>query len=82
MTWGVHGRGARHGLWSVHFAPDGLRGWAVGDFGTILATTDGGKTWAEPQLPYERWPAPWFWVAILPGLGLLLVAFRSRRQAA
>jgi photosystem II stability/assembly factor-like uncharacterized protein len=29
---------------SVFFA-DGQRGWAVGEFGTILATKDGGKSW-------------------------------------
>lgn len=29
---------------SIHFA-DLQRGWAVGEFGAILATEDGGKTW-------------------------------------
>jgi photosystem II stability/assembly factor-like uncharacterized protein len=33
-------------LRGVSLNPDGLRGWAVGTDGAILATTDGGKTWA------------------------------------
>lgn len=35
-------------LKSTHFAADGQRGWAVGFYGTILRTQDGGGTWA-PQ---------------------------------
>lgn len=30
---------------AVHFHAEGLRGWAVGNNGTILATHDGGQTW-------------------------------------
>jgi hypothetical protein len=30
----------------VQFQPDGQRGWTVGADGTILATADGGKSWA------------------------------------
>jgi len=30
---------------------DNLRGWAVGDSGTILATTDGGESWAAQTSP-------------------------------
>ena len=33
-------------LTSVTFAADGQRGWAVGQGGTILATTNGGTAWA------------------------------------
>ncbi|MCZ6574991.1 MAG: YCF48-related protein [Gammaproteobacteria bacterium] len=32
-------------LQAVHFV-DAERGWAVGDGGTVLATTDGGRTWS------------------------------------
>lgn len=32
-------------LLDIRFAPDGLTGFAVGGFGLILKTTDGGKTW-------------------------------------
>ncbi len=31
-------------LQAVHFV-DAERGWAVGDGGTVLATTDSGRTW-------------------------------------
>jgi photosystem II stability/assembly factor-like uncharacterized protein len=32
-------------LCSVTFTADGIRGWAVGTGGTIVATVDGGNTW-------------------------------------
>jgi len=38
-------------------------GWAVGDGGTIVHTEDGGQTWRRQG--YRRWPAPWFWVALV-----------------
>ncbi len=40
-------------LTALDFVADGLRGWAVGSRGTILATTDGGQTW-EPQASGTR----------------------------
>ena len=33
----------------IQFLADGLRGWAVGDKGTILATTNGGETWTKQE---------------------------------
>ncbi|MES2938617.1 MAG: YCF48-related protein [Pseudomonadota bacterium] len=33
------------GLRSLHMAADGLKGWAVGDGGTVIATIDGGNLW-------------------------------------
>src|SRR5918911_5069311 len=36
--------GANH-LFGVAFAPDALHGWAVGSYGEILKTADGGRTW-------------------------------------
>jgi len=33
-------------LWGVFFLPDGRNGWAVGDAGTIVHTTDAGVSWA------------------------------------
>ncbi len=35
-------------LYDVFFA-DGLSGWIVGDYGTVLHTTDGGKSWNLSQ---------------------------------
>jgi photosystem II stability/assembly factor-like uncharacterized protein len=43
-TWKIHKTGQALPLHGVHFA-DEKRGWAVGDLGLILATTDGGQTW-------------------------------------
>lgn len=33
-----------------YFYPDGKSGWAVGDGGTVLNTSDDGKTWAEKNI--------------------------------
>jgi photosystem II stability/assembly factor-like uncharacterized protein len=43
-TWQMFKTGQPLPLYAVHFI-DEKRGWAAGEFGTILATTDGGKTW-------------------------------------
>ena len=42
-------------LTAVAFA-DATHGWAVGDDGTILATTDGGATWTAAELGHDAWP--------------------------
>jgi len=34
-------------LWGIAVAADGRDGWAVGDYGKILATEDGGEHWAQ-----------------------------------
>lgn len=38
-------RGPLPDLHAVHFDADGLYGWIVGEYATILATTNGGETW-------------------------------------
>ena len=43
-TWEMHKTGQPVPLHAVYFLDD-KRGWAAGELGTILATTDGGKTW-------------------------------------
>lgn len=45
----MHG-GKLQDLYSVAFAADGSRGWAVGDRGTIFRTDDRGATWREQKL--------------------------------
>lgn len=37
-------------LWDVHFINDQI-GWAVGDAGTILKSTDGGESWKPQSSP-------------------------------
>ncbi len=44
QSWQVQKTGQSLPLHGVYFL-DIQRGWAVGDFGCILGTTDGGKTW-------------------------------------
>jgi photosystem II stability/assembly factor-like uncharacterized protein len=46
-TWQAATSPAAVTLTGVSFAPDGLRGWAVGHDALILATTDGGQTWRK-----------------------------------
>lgn len=52
-TWETQRIGHPVPLNAVHFA-DEKHGWAVGDLGTILATTDGGKTWAVQTCGGQR----------------------------
>jgi photosystem II stability/assembly factor-like uncharacterized protein len=39
-------------LYAVSF-PDAQHGWTVGEFGTILATADGGRTWRQQRAPVD-----------------------------
>jgi photosystem II stability/assembly factor-like uncharacterized protein len=52
-TWTVHKTGQSLPLNAVYFFDD-KRGWAVGEFGCILATGDGGKTWAVQRRGGQR----------------------------
>ena len=69
-NWAPQTSNATENLLSVAFV-DHQRGWAVGDRGTILATADGGASWGDPRLPYDKWPAPWYYLTLL-GVGLLI----------
>jgi photosystem II stability/assembly factor-like uncharacterized protein len=53
QRWEVLRTGMPLPLNAIHFA-DPLHGWAVGEFGTILATADGGKTWSVRQRGGQR----------------------------
>jgi photosystem II stability/assembly factor-like uncharacterized protein/tetratricopeptide (TPR) repeat protein len=44
QTWQTHPTGQPLPLHGLYFH-DGQHGWAVGELGCILATTDGGRTW-------------------------------------
>ena len=69
-SWAPQTSNTTEGLSSVAFV-DAQRGWAVGSKGTILATADGGASWDNPRLPYDKWPAPWYYLTLL-GVGLLI----------
>jgi photosystem II stability/assembly factor-like uncharacterized protein len=44
--WYAQPSGTTNSLWGVFFLPDGRNGWAVGDAGTIMHTTDAGASWS------------------------------------
>lgn len=48
LTWQTFHTRQNIPLRAIHFADD-LHGWAVGEFGTILATEDGGQTWQRQR---------------------------------
>jgi len=50
--WEIQNSGVSVTLWDVCFV-DSLQGWAVGDSATIIATTDGGKTWIRQTTPVD-----------------------------
>jgi len=50
--WEVQESGVANSLNDVCFV-DSLYGWAVGDSGTIIATTDGGNTWTRQVNPVD-----------------------------
>jgi photosystem II stability/assembly factor-like uncharacterized protein len=51
-AWEAQSSGTLAWLRAVYFV-DEDRGWAVGSKGTLLATTDGGRTWAVRRAPTE-----------------------------
>ncbi|HEY1397050.1 YCF48-related protein, partial [Roseateles sp.] len=71
LPWGVR---------SGYIGADGQRGWAVGDGGLLLTTSDGGKTWTDPRV-YARYPAPWYWLALLLSVPMFLRSWRLFTQA-
>lgn len=55
----------------------GGSGSALGAGGIRYATQDGGRNWQPQAARYQRWPAPWLWLAWLLGLlGLAAAALR------
>ncbi len=53
QTWKVVRTGQTLPLHGIYFT-DEQHGWAVGELGTITATTDGGKTWQAQQRGGQR----------------------------
>jgi photosystem II stability/assembly factor-like uncharacterized protein len=80
-TWEMQAVPYAAALNAVTAASDGLHAWAVGDDGTLLATRDGGTSWfrqlrstdgSESARAYVRFPAPWFYLALITSLILFL----------
>ena len=78
-SWAPQASGTSNYLRSVQFLDKGLRGWAVGLYGTILRTTNGGKTWQNSLAPYQRYPAPWYYLSWLLIAGLLAPTLRREK---
>ena len=53
--WVSQNSGTNAGLFSVHFPMNILTGYAVGDNGTILKTTDGGTNWVIQSSDTTYW---------------------------
>ena len=51
-AWTARDSGVSNTLLDVHFL-DAARGWAVGQGGAIVATTDGGQTWTRQDSGFE-----------------------------
>src|SRR5207237_4932210 len=52
-TWETQPTGQSLPLHALHFR-DAESGWAVGDLGTVLGTTDGGRTWTVQRRGGQR----------------------------
>src|SRR5439155_25149882 len=52
-SWEVRSTAQHMPLHGVFFV-DGQHGWAVGELGTVVATTDGGKTWTPQRRGGQR----------------------------
>ena len=59
QTWALHETGQSLPIASLEFS-DAEHGWAVGALGTILGTSDGGRTWQALRAPGRQ--AAWFGV--------------------
>lgn len=68
---------------SVAIGQDGQTAWAIGYPPALLHTGDGGATWAAMPWPlnYQRYPAPWFWLALLPAAFCLRMSVRVDRAS-
>lgn len=77
QTWTPQNSGTQVLLNSIAFQANGEQGWAVGDGGVIITTTDGGKNWKYAE-SYARYPAPWYWLAVLIAAGLAWLAWAMR----
>lgn len=71
--WRIDNGGALEGAESLSYSTDVQRGWAVEPAGRFLITTDEGQTWTPVVEPYSRWPASWYYAAVLFAL-LIAVA--------
>lgn len=58
---------------SAFFFLDEERGWRAEPGGGLAATTNGGRNWID-LTRHSIYPAPWYWLAVLLGVMLLVPA--------
>jgi KAP-like P-loop domain-containing protein/PASTA domain-containing protein len=79
----------------VTIAPDGKVGWAVGEYGVVLWTGDGGEHWeartqqaaidlgaSPPGKNWWRWLPPWFYAMWIFGLMCAAIAPLAQVESA
>jgi len=76
-TWRPSPHTLTRNLYAVSSTPDAMHVLVVGKSGAILATEDGGKTWDYAE-HYRRYPAPWYWLAVLLSSALVWLAWARR----
>ncbi len=75
--WRINNSGALKGVESLSYIRDVQRGWAVEPAGRFLITTDAGKSWIPSVEPYSRWPAPWYYAAVLFALAIAAAPLKA-----
>ena len=69
QSWATQTSGTTNWLWGVSLSGDGQRAVVVGEDDVILTSTNGGQSWASQSykriLDYARYPAPWYYGALL-----------------
>ena len=79
--WVAQTSNALEDLHGVHFRPDGRNGWAVGNGGLILSTTDAGAQWTRTTPSNFTLNAVWFWSdddgCVAGNGGTLLLSLRA-----
>ncbi|RLA38660.1 MAG: hypothetical protein DRQ64_08445, partial [Gammaproteobacteria bacterium] len=75
--WRINNSDALEGVESLSYIRDVERGWAVEPAGRFLITTGAGVTWTPSVEPYSRWPAPWYYVAVLFALAVAAAPLKA-----
>ena len=66
------------GRLSAALSQNGSTAWAGGYPPALLRSNDGGKNWEPMRWPLsnQRYPAPWFWLALIPAALFLRMSIR------
>ena len=75
--WQINNSDVLEGVERSSYNADVEREWAVEPTGRILITTDTGATWTPVVEPYSRWPAPWYYAAVLFALAVAAAPLKA-----